>query len=74
MNSEFSLARMILKSAGIYSDEQIDVWDFSDYPQFMVEYADSFLVPLTQENAGDTVPFEDTLIFGKSRANGNSIF
>lgn len=58
----------------IYSDEQIDVWDFSDYPQFMVEYADSFLVPLTQENAGDTVSFEDTLIFGKSRANGNSIF
>ncbi len=58
----------------IYSDEQITVWDYEDLPRFMVNYEYSFLVPLTQENSGNTVPFEDTLVFGKNRANGNSIF
>lgn len=58
----------------IYSDEQITVWDYADYPQFMVKYEDSFLVPLTEENATLAVPFEDTLVFGKNRAKGNSIF
>lgn len=58
----------------IYSDEQITVWDYSDYPQFMVKYEDSFLVPLTEENATLAVPFEDTLVFGKNRANGKCIF
>lgn len=58
----------------IYSDEQITIWDYSDYPQFMVKYEDSFLVPLTEENATYAVPFEDTLVFGKRRANGECIF
>lgn len=58
----------------IYSEEQITIWDYSDYPQFMIEYENSFLVPLTKENATYAVPFEDTLIFGKNRANGKSIY
>ena len=58
----------------IYSEEQITVWDYCDYPQFMVKYEDSFLVPLTEENAALAIPFEDTLVFGKNRANGKCIF
>lgn len=53
----------------IYSDEQITVWTYSDYPQFMEEYNDSFLVPLTNDGTY-AVAFEDTLTFGKLRAMG----
>lgn len=57
----------------IYSDEQITVWDYSDYPQFMENYNDEYLVPLTNDGTY-AVPFESTLVFGKFRANGNSSF
>ena len=53
----------------IYSDEQITVWDYADYPQFMISYEDSFLVPLTNDGTY-AVAFEDTLVFGKIRADG----
>ncbi|MBR2410187.1 MAG: hypothetical protein IKB08_00520 [Clostridia bacterium] len=53
----------------IYSERQISVWDYSDYPQFMENYEDSFLVPLTNDGTYAT-PFEDTLIFGRFRAKG----
>lgn len=57
----------------IYSDEQITVWDYEDYPQFMENYEDAYLVPLTNDGTY-AVPFESTIFFGKFRANGSSSF
>ena len=46
----------------IYSDEQKTVWDYEDYPQFMIATDDEKMVPLTAENAGKpATPFEDKL-------------
>ncbi len=56
----------------IYSDEQITVWDYSDFPQFMVSYKDSYLIPLETEGTPVNVPFETTMVFGKSRAEDAS--
>ncbi len=36
------------------------MWDYEDYPQFMISYEDRFLVPLTNDGTY-AVPFEDTL-------------
>lgn len=55
----------------VYSDEQINVWTYSDYPQFSVNYEDRFLVPLTNDGSY-AVPFEETLIFGRTRAGVGS--
>ncbi len=57
----------------LYSDEQITVWDYEDIPQFMENYNDEYLVPLTNDGTY-AVAFEETLIFGKLRANGGSSF
>lgn len=57
----------------LYSDEQITVWDYEELPQFMENYNDECLVPLTNDGTY-AVAFEDTMIFGKVRANGGSSF
>lgn len=57
----------------LYSDEQITVWDYEDLPQFMINYNDQCLIPLTNDGTY-AVAFEDTMVFGKARAKGNSSF
>ncbi len=50
----------------IYSDEQKTVWDYEEYPQFMIATDDETMVPLTSENAGEpATPFEDKLFKNK---------
>ena len=50
----------------IYSDEQKTVWDYEDYPQFMIATDDQTMVPLTAVNAGEpATPFEDKLFKNK---------
>lgn len=49
----------------IYSDEQVTVWTYSEYPQFLTCLDGESLVPLTTENAGKVVPYEKTTILGK---------
>lgn len=56
----------------IYSDEQITVWDYPELPQFMENYNNECLVPLTNDGTY-AVAFEDTMMFGKHRLNGGSI-
>ncbi len=53
----------------LYSDEQITVWDYEELPQFMENYNEECLIPLTNDGTY-AVAFEDTLIFGKHRADG----
>ncbi len=53
----------------IYSEKQITVWDYDALPQFMINYNDECLIPLTSDGTY-AVPFESTLVFGKVRANG----
>lgn len=52
----------------IYSDRQITVWDYAEYPQFMINFDGEKLVPLTKENAGEVLPYEETTIMGKFKA------
>lgn len=52
----------------IYSDRQITVWDYAEYPQFMINLDGQKLVPLTKENAGEILPYEETTIMGKFKA------
>lgn len=49
----------------IYSDKQMTVWDYAEYPQYLVNLDGEKLVPLTKENAGEIVPFEETTIIKK---------
>lgn len=49
----------------IYSDEQITVWHFAEYPQYLINLDDECLVPLTAENAGEIMPYEETTFLGK---------
>lgn len=50
----------------IYSDDQKTVWDYEEYPQFMIATDDETMVPLTAENAGEPpIPFEETLFKNK---------
>lgn len=48
----------------IYNDSQMTVWDYTEYPQYLINLDDSGLVPLTAENAGEIVPYEETTILG----------
>lgn len=50
----------------IYNDEQITVWDYSEYPQYLINSNNECLVPLTAENAGVILPYEKTTLFGKA--------
>lgn len=52
----------------IYSDRQITVWDYAEYPQFMINLDGEKLVPLTAENAGEIIPYEETTVMGKFKA------
>lgn len=52
----------------VYSDRQITVWDYSEYPQFMINLDDEKLVPLTVEDFGVILPYEETTVFGKFKA------
>ena len=40
------------------------VWDYTEYPQYLINVDDSGLVPLTAENAGKIVPYDETTILG----------
>ncbi len=40
-----------------YSDEQITVHTYSDFPQYLINVDDTCLVPMTNENAGEVIPF-----------------
>lgn len=57
----------------VYSDKQITVWDYDDLPQFMINYNNECLVPLTNDGTY-AVAYENQLVFGKLRANGGSSF
>lgn len=52
----------------IYSDRQVTVWDYSEYPQYLVNLDGSSLVPLTAENAGEIIPYEETTLLGRTRS------
>ncbi len=53
----------------LYSDEQLTVWTYEELPQFMENYNNEYLVPLTNDGTY-AVAFEETMIFGKNRAKG----
>lgn len=48
-----------------YSEEQVTVWTYSEYPQYLINLDGESLVPLTAENAGEVVPYEKTTALGK---------
>ncbi|MBQ2846835.1 MAG: hypothetical protein IJE74_01075 [Clostridia bacterium] len=49
----------------IYSDEQVTVWTYEEYPQFLINLDGESVVPLTAENAGEIIPYEETTLMGK---------
>lgn len=49
----------------VYSDRQITVWDYAEYPQYLINLDGEKLVPLTKENAGEILPYEETTIMGR---------
>lgn len=52
----------------VYSDRQITVWDYEEFPQFLINLDGEKLVPLTAENAGEILPYEETTVMGKFKA------
>ncbi len=48
-----------------YSEEQVTVWTYEEYPQYLVNLNGESLVPLTAENAGVILPYEETLAIKK---------
>jgi hypothetical protein len=49
----------------IYNDSQMTVWDYAEYPQYLINLDDNRLVPLTADNAGEIVPYDETTILGR---------
>lgn len=49
----------------VYGDDQITVWTYEEYPQYLVNLDGGSLVPLTAENAGKVVPYEETTMIKK---------
>lgn len=49
----------------VYSDEQMTVWTYEEYPQFLAAVDDETLVPLTAQNAGEVIPYEESTFAGK---------
>jgi hypothetical protein len=47
-----------------FSEEQVTVWDYEEYPQYLINLDDTCLVPLTAENAGEIVPYDETTVLG----------
>ncbi|MBQ7957969.1 MAG: hypothetical protein IJ279_08015 [Clostridia bacterium] len=42
-----------------YSEEQITVHTYSDLPQYLINLDETCLVPITAENAGEIIPFDE---------------
>lgn len=59
---------------GIYGNEQMTVHTYEDYPQFLLASDDDTLVPLTAENAGEVVSFEDTTFVADIKAKFENLF
>ncbi len=49
----------------VYSDEQVTVWTYEEFPQYLVNLDGESLVPLTAENAGEILPYEETTMIKK---------
>ncbi len=49
----------------VYSDKQITVWTYADLPQYLINLGGGCLVPLTADNAGKILPYEETTLKGK---------
>ncbi len=49
----------------IYSDEQINVFTYSEFSQFLDASDEENLVPITEENAETEVPFEETTLIAR---------
>ncbi len=49
----------------VYSGEQVTVWTYEEYPQYLVNLDGEKLVPLTAENAGEIFPYEETTAIKK---------
>ncbi len=58
----------------VYSDEQMTVWTYEDFPQFMLAEDEETLVILTNENAGKAVSFENTTISAEIKSKFKNIF
>ncbi len=58
----------------IYSDKQITVWSYSEYPQFLINPDNEKLVPLTAENAGKVISYEEATVMGEFKAKLNLLF
>mgnify|MGYP003290558001 CR=1 FL=1 len=48
-----------------YSDDQVTVWTYEEYPQYLVNLDGEKLVPVTAENTGIILPYEETTAFKK---------
>ena len=48
-----------------YSEDQVTVWTYEEYPQYLINLDDEKLVPLTAENAGTIIPYEETTMIKK---------
>lgn len=58
----------------IYGEDQMTVWTYEDYPQYLLAAENDELVPLTNENAGNVVAFEDATFVGEFKAKFDNIF
>ncbi len=58
----------------IYGEEQMTVWTYEDYPQFLLAEDEDTLVPLTSENAGEVVAFEDAIFTAEIKAKFKDLF
>ncbi len=58
----------------VYSDEQVTVWTYEEYPQFLVNLDNEKLVPLTAENADEVLSFEDATVQGQIKSKFKALF
>ena len=59
----------------VYSDEQKTVWNYEEYPQFLIATDEETMVPLTAENAGEPAfPFEERLFRYKAEKKIKEFF
>ena len=49
----------------VYGDEQTTVWTYEEYPQYLINLDGARLVPLTADNAGKVIPYEETTAIKK---------
>ncbi len=48
-----------------YSENQITVWTYPDLPQYMINQLDLRLIPMTEANAGQVIPFDETTVIAQ---------